>query len=68
MRVRMIAGAVALYGVVVCGTRGFRAQRARPISLFLNHKDWRLAGPLREAYRVPVRLADPFSNQKEDVA
>jgi hypothetical protein len=62
-----VFGEVFLYGIVVRGTQGFRAQRAWPKSLYVAHKDWRLAGPLREAYRVPVRLTDPFNFEtKED--
>jgi hypothetical protein len=62
-------GQVELYGSVICGTQGFRAEKARPLCLYLATKDFRLAAPMREAYRVPVKLVDPFAfstGQKED--
>jgi hypothetical protein len=59
-----IFGEVALWGTVVRGTRGYRAECARPVRLFLAYKDFRLAQPLRDAYGVPVRLTDPFALTK----
>jgi hypothetical protein len=58
-----VFGQVALYGVVVRGTRGYRAEKARPVALFLAHRHYRLARPLREAYGVPVRLVNPFAKK-----
>jgi hypothetical protein len=56
-----VFGKVALYGRVVKGTRGYRAEKARPLELCVAHKDFALAKPLRRAYDVPVRLVDPYA-------
>jgi hypothetical protein len=58
-----VFGTIALYGVVVRGTRGYRAEKAWPTALFLAHRHYRLARPLREAYGVPVRLTNPFARE-----
>ena len=58
-----VFGQVSLWGEVVRGTRGYRAQYAYPRALFLAHKDWHYAQPLRDAYRIPVRLQDPFGTR-----
>jgi len=60
-----VFGQIYLWGEVVKGTKGYRAQYGYPKALTLSHKDWRWAQPLRDAYRVPVRLEDPH-NRKED--
>jgi hypothetical protein len=57
-----VYGEVALWGEVVHGTRGYRARYAYPKTLFLAHKDWRFAAPLRASYGVPVRLQNPFDH------
>lgn len=59
-----VFGQVHLWGEIVKGTKGFRAQYGYPKALTLSHKDWRWTQPLRDAYRVPVRLEDPY-NRKE---
>jgi len=54
-------GEVLLWGVVVEGSKGFRAQYAYAKALNLAHKDWRFASPLRASYPgVPVRLRNPY--------
>ncbi len=58
-----VFGEVYLWGEVVCGTRGYRAQYAYPKALHLAHRDWRYAQPLRDAYRVPVSLRNPFAGK-----
>jgi hypothetical protein len=56
-----VFGTVDLHGVVVRGTRGYRAEKARPRELYLAHRHYRLVRPLRNAYGVPVRLTNPFA-------
>lgn len=54
-------GEVLLWGTVVKGTSGYRAQFAYPKRLHLAHKDYRYLEPLRESYPgVPVTLRNPF--------
>jgi hypothetical protein len=58
-----VFGPVYLWGEVIQGTKGFRAEYAYPKALYVAHRDWRYAQPLREAYRVPVALRNPFSEE-----
>lgn len=51
-------GQVGLAGVIIPGERGYRAEKARPLSLLLPYAWWELVDPLRRAYRVPVGLAN----------
>jgi hypothetical protein len=51
-------GRVGLAGVVIPGERGYRAERARPLSLLLPYAHWELVESLRRAYRVPVGLSN----------
>jgi hypothetical protein len=54
-------GEVLLWGTVVKGDKGYRAQFAYPKNLYLAHKDYRFVAPLRESYQgVPVKLRNPF--------
>jgi hypothetical protein len=58
-----VFGTVYLWGEVVRGTRGYRAQYAHPKALFLAHRDWRYAQPLRDAYRITVQLQNPYATR-----
>lgn len=51
-------GEVGLAGVIIPGERGYRAEKARPLSILLPYAAWELVEPLRRAYRVPVSLAN----------
>jgi hypothetical protein len=51
-------GRVGLAGVIIPGDRGFRAEKARPLSILLPYAQWELVEPLRRAYRVPVGLSN----------
>lgn len=53
-----VIGEVALAGVVIPAVKGFRAERARPLRLFVPHQTWELVRPLAAAYSVPVELAN----------
>lgn len=59
-----VYGQIYLWGQVVRGTKGYRAQYGYPKALTLAHKDWKYIQPLRDAYRVPIRLDNPY-NRKE---
>ena len=56
-------GEVSLWGRVIRGTKGYRAQHAYPKALYLAHKDWRFKTRLEEAYGVPVALRNPFEEE-----
>ena len=56
-----VFGQVYLWGEIVRGTKGYRAQYAYPKALHLAHRDWPYAQPLRDAYQVPVRLHNPYN-------
>lgn len=51
-------GEVGLAGKVIVGAKGWRATRARPLRLYVPYGAWRLVKPLRDAYGVPVQLAN----------
>lgn len=55
-------GAVGLAGLVIPGDRGYRAEKARPLSILLPYAAWELVEPLRRAYRVPVGLSNVLVN------
>lgn len=57
-------GRVGLAGVIVPGDRGYRAERARPLSVLLPYAAWEYVAPLRRAYRVPVGLANVLVTTK----
>lgn len=54
-------GEVALAGDVIPGERGWRAERGRPVRLWVAHQDWPLARPLSREYGVPVGLTNILS-------
>lgn len=51
-------GEVGLAGKITPGDRGFRAEKARPLSILLPFAAWELVDALARAYRVPVGLAN----------
>jgi hypothetical protein len=51
-------GRVALAGEIIEGERGYRAEKARVVSLVLPYGAWRMLDGLRVAYRVPVALGN----------
>jgi hypothetical protein len=56
----VVIGEVALSGKVIPGDLGWRAQRARPLRLWLPYDRWQLVRRLSEAYGVPVGLTNPL--------
>ncbi len=62
-RTYAVWGQVHLCGEIVRGTTGYRAQHAYPHRLYLAHKARRLADGLRDAYSVPVHLANPYKEE-----
>ena len=59
-----VIGEVALWGKVIEGTQGWRAQFGYPRELFLPFEAWALAKPLTEAYGIPVRLNNILANEE----
>jgi hypothetical protein len=57
----VVVGEVALWGGVIPGTQGWRAQYGYPRRLLVPFEAWRLAAGLRDAYRVPVELANTLA-------
>jgi len=49
-------GPVSVWGRVIEGTAGWRAQFGYPRELFVPYEAWQYAKPLKDAYGVPVRL------------
>jgi hypothetical protein len=60
-----VLGRVALWGKVVEGTQGWKAEFGYPQELFLPYEAWHLFKPLEEAYGVPVRLDNILRNPTE---
>lgn len=52
-----VVGRIAIAGRIATGDKGFRAERARVVELFVPFERWRWARPLSMGYGVPVRLA-----------
>lgn len=52
----VVIGSVNLWGRIVEGTQGWRAEYGYPRELFVPFELWRLVEPLMEAYGVPVKL------------
>lgn len=52
----VVCGEVSLWGKVVPGTQGWRAQFGYPRKLFVPFEAWALATPLAEAYGCEVEL------------
>lgn len=68
----VVLGRVKLWGKVIEGTQGWRAEFGYPSVLYVPFESWRLIDPLREAYRVPVavknwadKLEKKINEQKE---
>jgi hypothetical protein len=51
-----VIGEVSLWGKVVEGSQGWRAQFGYPRTLYVPYEAWPLAARLEAGYRVPVRL------------
>lgn len=65
-----VVGRVSLWGKVIEGSQGWRAQYGYPQELFLPYEAWRLAERLGEAYGVPCKLknilaADDAADESE---
>lgn len=62
-----VVGRVSLWGKVIEGTQGWRAEAGYPDTLYLPYEAWRLREPLQRFYRVPVYLknilADPAESE-----
>jgi len=58
-------GQVGLAGLIVPGERGYRAERARVVSIVLPYAAWELLEDLARAYRVPVTLGNVLVADQE---
>lgn len=58
-------GRAALAGRVKRCERGYRAEKARPLELWLPYSAWELVAPLRERYGIPVRLDNAYAIREE---
>lgn len=58
-------GKVGLAGLIYPGERGYRAEKARVLSIVLPHAAWELLEGLRNAYRVPVTLGNTLTRKQE---
>lgn len=55
----LVIGTVAMQGKIIPGTQGWRAQRARPVSVEVPFSRWRVVKPLAARYPgVQVKLAN----------
>jgi hypothetical protein len=57
----VVIGEVAFVGKVIPGTQGWRAQKARPLRLYLPFERWRLAEGLEATYGCEVRLSNTWT-------
>jgi len=53
-------GEVGLVGKVLRHERGYRAEKARPLRLWLPYEHWPLANRLGVEYGVPVSVTNPY--------
>lgn len=51
-----VIGSVSLWGKVIPGTQGWKAQYGYPRELFVPYEAWKIVEPLRDLYGVPVSL------------
>lgn len=58
-----VLGEVHLWGTVVPGRLGWRAQYAYPKRLYVPHESYRLVAPLKASYGVPVTLINPYTGE-----
>ena len=58
-----ILGEVHLWGTIVPGRLGWRAQYAYPKRLYVPHDKYQLVAPLRKRYQVPVHLINPYTGE-----
>ncbi len=58
-----VLGEVHLWGSIVPGELGWRAQYAYPKQLYVPHKNYLLAAPLKLTYGVPVRILNPYTGE-----
>lgn len=56
----VVIGEVGFAGKVIPGTQGWRAQKARPLRLFVPYERWRFVERLAGDYGVPVELSNTF--------
>lgn len=55
-----VIGEVGMAGKVIRATQGWRAERVRPVRLYLPYEKWQLARVLEDTYGVPVELSNTW--------
>jgi hypothetical protein len=58
-----IIGRLKLWGKVIEGTQGWRAEKGYPAELYVPFEAWHLAEPLETAYGVPVALMNTLGEK-----
>ena len=61
-----IAGEIAMWGGVIPGTQGWRAQFGYPQRFLIPYSYWKLAQPIANEYSVPYRLFNLERKHDED--
>ena len=61
-----VLGEVHLWGTVVPGRLGWRAQYAYPKQLYVPHERYHVVAPLRTSYGVPVNLINPYTGEPHE--
>jgi hypothetical protein len=59
-----VVGRLAMWGKVIEGDQGWRAEYAYPHTIYVPFEGWRLARPIQRAYGVPVRLLNLLDSTK----
>jgi hypothetical protein len=63
----VVVGEVAMWGGVIPGTQGWRAQYGYPRQLLVPFEAWRLAAGLRADYGVPITLTNTLALGAKEV-
>lgn len=61
-----VLGTISMWGYMVDGGEGYRAQFAYPRVIYVPYLSWRLVEPLRE-YGVTIKLLNPYTGEAEEV-
>ena len=60
----VVIGKVAMWGRVIPGSQGWRAQFARPMMLIVPPSRWRVMKPLKDVYKLPTEIGSTFKKEK----
>lgn len=62
----VVIGEVALAGKVIPGSQGWRAEKAKPKSLYVPYTRWKLCEPLKVTYDVTVHLSNTLHTEESE--